>query len=373
MRILMLTEYLPASEEGEITGGVEAYCHYVSQHLRNDHEVILIGRRTDGSVWDDASLSSLPGRLLFLVRALLRGLRDPGDVVVGTTYVVHPIAWLIAKLRRRPVVFWYPDVLIGTWRGGQFGRLAGIVGEVVERILLRLPVDRFIAISESTRAKLVAAGVPPERTVVIPCGFERSLVDEVADAVTEHPGRVTVVGRLVPYKRVDVAIRAVARVRSTIPEVELVVIGQGPERQRLESLAQELGVVDRVHLRGFVDRHDDVLTAIAESSAFVSASEIEGFGIVVVEAMGLGVPYAVTDIPAFREVTAGGVGGRLFAQGDDAALARCLVELLTPGPERAAMRAAGREHAAGYEWGAVARDTAVALEALVSDPATKRQ
>jgi glycosyltransferase involved in cell wall biosynthesis len=372
MRILLLTEYLPASDDGEITGGVEAYCHYVGQHLAREHEVVLIGRRTDGSIWDDASLRSLPGRLLFLARALLTGLRDPGDVVVGTTYVVHPIAWLVAKLRRRPVVFWYPDVLIGTWRGGQFGRVAGIVGETVERILLRLPVDRFIAISESTKAKLVAAGVPSDRIVVIPCGFEPSLVQEVAGSTSEHPARVTVVGRLVPYKRVDVVVRAVARVCETHPDVELVVVGQGPERVRLEALARQLGIGHRVHLRGFVDRHDDVLGAIAESSVFVSASEIEGFGIVVVEAMALGVPYAVTDIPAFREVTSGGVGGRLFPAGDDAALAERLGELLTPGPERAALRAAGRDHAAAYAWSAVASDTAEALATLVPHRTERR-
>jgi glycosyltransferase involved in cell wall biosynthesis len=365
MRILLLTEYLPASADGEITGGVEAYCHYVSEHLAGEHEVLLVGRRTDGSVWDDASLRSLPGRLLFLARALLAGLRDPGDVVMGTTYVVHPIAWLIGKLRRRPVVFWYPDVLIGTWQSGGFGRVAGLVGDIVERILLRLPVDRFIAISESTRAKLVAAGVPPERTTVVPCGFEPSLVDEVAARSREHPARVTVVGRLVPYKRVDVVIRAIALVEEANPDVELVVIGQGPERANLEALAGELGLRDRVELRGFVDRHADVLAAIGESSVFVSASEIEGFGIALVEALALGIPYAASDIPAFREVTAGGVGGRLFPAGDVEALATCITELLEPGPGRDAVRAAGRQHAARYHWSEVAHSTAEALGELV--------
>lgn len=364
MRILLITEYLPATEQAEITGGVEAYAHYVGGHLRRDHEVTILSRPTDGTVWDDASLRSIPGRLWYLLRATVQGLRTPADVVIGTTYVVHPVAWLVGKLRRRPVVFWYPDVLIGTWRNGQFGTAAGIVGEVAERIIVRLPVDRYLAISESTKAKLVANGVESERVTVIPCGFDQATVD----AVVPEPGgehRLTVVGRLVPYKRVDLAVRALHLLRDERPDLRLVVIGQGPEREPLEALATELGVADRVELRGFVARHLDVLGTIAGSAAFVSASEIEGFGIVVAEAMALGTPYAVSDIPAHREVTDGGRGGGLFPPGDAEALAECLLRVTDPAT-RAALAAESAEVAARYRWDAIAQTTATELAAVVA-------
>lgn len=366
MRILLVTEFLPASDDGEITGGVEAYCHYVSGHLRGDNEVILLGRRTDGSVWEDARLGSLPGRLLFLLRTLVGGLRDPGDVVVSTTYVVHPVAWLIGKLRRRPVVFWYPDVLLGTWRSGQFGTAAGIVGELVERVLLKLPVARYIAISDSTREKLVVAGVPAERVVVIPCGFETSMVEDVAVPADDAPAaRVVVVSRLVGYKHVDVVVRAFGRLHADHADVELLVIGQGPERPALEALTRQLGIADRVQFRGFVERHADVLQTVAASDVFASASQVEGFGIVLVEAMALGVPYVATDIPAHREVTGGGVGGRLVPVGDDAAFAGALVELLESAQVREGLGSAGREHSGRYRWSAVAEQTAAVLQSIV--------
>ncbi|MDP1819353.1 MAG: glycosyltransferase [Acidimicrobiales bacterium] len=365
MRILLVTEYLPASDRAEITGGVEAYAHYVGGHLRTRHEIEVLSRPTDGSVWDEASLASIPGRLLFLLRALLRGLRAPGDVVIGTTYVVHPIAWLVAKLRRRPVVFWYPDVLLGSWRNGQFGKVAGMVGEIAERIVLRLPVDHYIAISQSTADKLAAHGVDSAKVSVVPCGFEPSVVGAVVpEPGAAHP-RIVVVGRLVPYKRVDVVVRALARLATDRPDLRLLVIGQGPERDRLQALATELGVADRTELRGFVARHSDVLGAVAASSAFVSASEIEGFGIVVVEAMALGVPYVVSDIPAYREVTAGGVGGSLFPPGDDEALAAHLRALLDDRSPSGLLAESGREHAERYEWGSVADATADVLADVV--------
>ena len=303
-----------------------------------------MSRTTSGEVWEAATVASLPARLRYLARAMRTGLRADFDVVMGTTYVVHPLAWLVGLIRRKPVVFWYADVLIGTWLKGGFGRVEGLLGEVAERVILRLPVARYIAISDSTAAKLVARGVCPDRVTVIPCGIDPDTIAAVVPEKTERR-RLTVVGRLVPYKRVDVVVRAVARLRSAVPDLELVVIGQGPELDRLRALAAELGVDDIVECRGFVESHADVLAAVAASQAFVSASEIEGFGIVVVEAMALGVPYAISDIPAFREVTVGGRGGALFPAGDDEALAEVLRPLLDGGAGRADLVAEGRDAA----------------------------
>ncbi|MGE3620332.1 MAG: glycosyltransferase [Acidimicrobiia bacterium] len=367
MKILILTEYLPASEQGEITGGVEAYCHYVGALLGRDHEVEVVARRSDGSVWEHATLTSLPRRIGFLARATWHGLRSDADVVVGTTYVVDPIAWLVARLRRRPVVFWYPDVLLGTWRSGQFGWAAGWVGELAERLLLRLPVDRFIAISQSTAGKLRDAGIPDERIAVVPCGFDPDVVASVHPEPS--PGRrLCVVGRLVRYKRVDVVVRALARLAADRPDLSLVVVGQGPETDHLRALATELGVAERVELRGFVERHVDVLAALAGSTAFVSASEIEGFGIAVVEAMALGTPCVVSDIPAFREVTGQGAGADLFPPGDDAALAEVLAPLLDDADRRDKAAEAGVRQAAQYHWSEVATATAAELATTLPPP-----
>ena len=125
------------------------------------------------------------------------------------------------------------------------------------------------------------------------------------------------------------------------PTVRLLVIGQGPERQRLERLAKELGVADRVDFRrvrrsprrgAFHRRRGRGVTC--------SASEVEGFGIALVEAMALGVPYVVSDIPAFREVSGGGIGGALAAPGDPSAFAAALQRLLDR-PEHRCRRPAG--------------------------------
>ncbi len=370
MQILVVTEFLPSSDRGEITGGVEAYCHYVGRELEREHDVTFIADRTDGERWDHASLGSIPRRLLFLVKALVQGLRTDADLVMGTNYVVHPVAWLIGVLRRRPVVFWYPDVLIGQWRNGQFGRVSGIIGELSERLILRLPVARYIAISQSTADKLVAHGIAPERIDVIPCGYDDAVVAAVGTPAPLPRPRVVVVGRLVPYKRVDLVLAAIGRLQDRCPDLDLLVIGRGPEQDRLEAQARALGIADRVHLAGHLPSHVDVLREVAASTVFVSASEIEGFGIVVVEAAALGCPIVVSDIEVFREVTSDGTGGLLFRTGDADDLADQIERLVNDAGLRTASAAAGRAHAARYRWSEIAQQTADTLQDVVR-PSTR--
>ena len=82
---------------------------------------------------------------------------------------------------------------------------------------------------------------------------------------------------------------------------------------------------------GFVPSHDDVMKEIASSTVFVSASEIEGFGITVIEAAAVDVPFVITDMPVFRETTRNGIGGLLFRKGDATDLAEQIDRTLTGG------------------------------------------
>lgn len=374
MRILFVSELVPASEQAEITGGVEARLHYVTRHLaaRPDVEVDVLADRTDGTRWDAASLRSLPRRVALLARLLAQGLRRPCDVVEASNLVVYPLGWLLGLLKRRPVVFWYPDVLLGSWRGGRFGR-AGVLGELAERLVLKLPVARYVAISASTKAKLVAAGVPAARIDVVGCGYEPELVDRVLAAAGRGAGRaagraisLVVVSRLVAYKRVDLVIRALARLAPSHPDLVLDVVGQGPERAALEALAARLGLAERVRFHGFVAAHADVLAIVAKARVFVSMSEIEGFGIVVVEAMALGVPFVVSDIDVFREVTAAGRGGIVVPRSDEAALARAVAVLVEDDDRHAAAREAGQAQARRYTWAAIAEQTEAVFASVMA-------
>ncbi|WP_439591747.1 glycosyltransferase [Microbacterium sp.] len=139
-------------------------------------------------------------------------------------------------------------------------------------------------------------------------------------------GRVVMLNRLAPGKRIDHAVRAFATVVEAVPDATLDVYGDGPERARLQSLIDELGLGAHVVLRG---RTDEPGRALREAMAFLSTSAYEGQGLSIVEALADGCPvvsYAAPYGP--RELLARG-GGVLVPDGDVQALAEALVRVLT--------------------------------------------
>lgn len=112
--------------------------------------------------------------------------------------------------------------------------------------------------------------------------------------IGERSPHIAVVNRLVKQKRVDNIICAFARLSSLYPEYELDILGDGPEKERLMQLAQQLSVNDRVHFHG---RVDNVLDIIREMQLFVLASDFEGMPNTLIEAMCMGLACISTDCP----------------------------------------------------------------------------
>ena len=143
----------------------------------------------------------------------------------------------------------------------------------------------------------------------------------------EAPLRVLYVGRLSPEKGVDVLLRAWSLLLHPSPS-SLTIVGDGPERPALESLAAIHGISGRVEFAGALSR-TAARAAIASASLLVLPSICyETFGLAILEAASLGVPSIVTAIGGQAALVQDGVTGRHVAPGDPAALATALRELL---------------------------------------------
>ncbi len=136
------------------------------------------------------------------------------------------------------------------------------------------------------------------------------------------------IARLSPNKRVGDLIQAVAVVKKQIPDVNCIVIGDGDEREKLQSMIENLQLSDSVKLLGRIDKNEDVWKKLKSSHIFCLPSALEGFGIVILEAMACGIPYVCSDIPPLKEVTNNGQGGLLFKVGDSKDLAEKMLSLL---------------------------------------------
>jgi glycosyltransferase involved in cell wall biosynthesis len=149
-------------------------------------------------------------------------------------------------------------------------------------------------------------------------------------------------GRLAPAKDFSTLLRAFARVRSIRP-ANLVILGEGGRRPRIEDLVRELGLEDAVALPGFVY---NPFAWMSRAALFVLSSAWEGSPGVLVEAMACGCPIVSTDCPSGpAEILAGGSYGRLVPVGDDEALADAILEALEVPVDRGELRSRAREFA----------------------------
>jgi glycosyltransferase involved in cell wall biosynthesis len=191
-------------------------------------------------------------------------------------------------------------------------------------------------------------GLNRKRITVIYNPAYRSETYSAAEiAATAHPwtrdgnGPVIIAaGRLVEQKDFATLIRALATVRQT-PPVRAVIFGDGPMRGELEALIGELGLSDRVALPGFVP---DINPSIVASGFFVMSSAWEGFGNVLIEALGSGASIVTTDCPdGPREIVADGRFGTLVPVGDAAAMASAIDTMIREPAPREHQIARARE------------------------------
>ncbi|MBA8816717.1 poly(glycerol-phosphate) alpha-glucosyltransferase [Microbacterium halimionae] len=182
-------------------------------------------------------------------------------------------------------------------------------------------------------------------------GIRSFVVPHPAPAVTAPvepvPGRIVMLNSLIPRKRIDHALRALARVRAEVPHAHLEVYGAGGSQDELAALAVELGVDDAVTWHGHSSHPEE---AWAGADLFLFTSENEGQGLVLLEALAHGVPVVAYDAPYGPADALSDGGGILVPSGDLNALAEALRSVLGRRELRAelsslAQRAASRRDA----------------------------
>lgn len=349
MRLLMVSDYF----HPYLLGGGERRMYELARRLARRHEVHVVTRRLGNTpayerhqgihihrVFTPSrrpALESFVDGLFFMLAAFVKVLRL-GEFDWYASHQFFPLvpAWVAAVIRGTPMDATIHDVYAGGWIE-RYG-LRGSLMALFERVTLKLPYDRVTTVSVPTREKLLASGVPSGRIEIIPNGVDLEAFDGVEVEKSERP-RVIYVGRLINYKHVDDLLRAFAGLDL---DAELLVVGDGPERRRLERLAKELGLGDRVTFTGFVDERRK-LELLKSSWVLVLPSSTEGFGIVVVEAWASRTAVVVSDISALRALVREGENGLIFKLGDIEGLRERLERVLRDEELREGLSKAGYE------------------------------
>lgn len=235
---------------------------------------------------------------------------------------------------------------------------------------------RILATCADEVSELVAMGLPRDRISVVPCGVDTERFSPVRSSARapSAPRRLLAVGRLVPRKGFDRAIRALA----DIPDAELLIAGgpeapllfADPEADRLRKVASDQGVTERVRMLGCVPQAA-MPQLMSSADLVLSLPRYEPFGIVPIEAMACGTPVIATAVGGHLDTVADGVTGTLVpaAADDGHDLAETIRSLLDDPVLRARYGSAGRAHAlARYSWDEVADGVARIYAELNSAP-----
>jgi L-malate glycosyltransferase len=236
---------------------------------------------------------SIKEAVYFAFKVLSPLCKEKYDIVDCQEFPHFPCfsAKLACILYKQPLVItWYE--FWGNYWYEYIGRVKGSIGRLVELIVTKLP-DKIIPISNMINSDLRRAGVPEKRLKTVFNGVD---VEGIRNAtVTHEESDIIFAGRLVEHKNVDMLIKAIDLLRQRIPSVKCVIIGDGPEKNRLENLATELNVKENVSFLGFLAEDKDVIGYIKSSKIFVLPSKREGLPNTILEANSCGIPVIIVN------------------------------------------------------------------------------
>jgi glycosyltransferase involved in cell wall biosynthesis len=259
---------------------------------------------------------------------------------------------IYGRMRGVPVVTTVHSFLAQDYRSAEAAQTALLLDGAT------LPLSRFlIAVSSAIAQDLLERGALPGSVTVVPNGIAEPPAADLQTLPRIVPGRplLCIAARLHPAKGIDVALRAMP----LLPQAHLAIMGEGPERGALETLARQLGCAERVHFLGY---RSDLGSIVAGADLMLIPSRAEGFGLAAVEGMAQGVPVVASRVGALPEVVAD--GGILFRSEDPTALAQAVHEALA---RRQGLSTAARAQAERYALDETVRRTRLVLQRAMGD------
>ena len=324
--------------------------------VRNGYRVSRRGNRY--LVFPRAAVAELTGRL------------GPTDAVIE---IWNGVPFLSPWWWHGPTSVWLHHVHGPMWQQSLPGPVASLGNLLEERLAppwyRRVPV---VTLSQSSKDELVdELGFDRGHVTVIPPGIDPSFspLDPADPGVGRSPTPLAVaVGRLTPVKDFCRLVRVMARVRDRVPDLELVIVGEGYERAAIEAQVAAVGGQDWVRLPGRIS-DEELLSLYRRAWLAVSASTREGWGMTLTEAAACGTPAVATDIAGHADAIDDGRSGLLGRSDDE--LVELATRVLTDPTTRSALRAGALERAGELTWEACAlanfrvlADDAAALAAV---------
>jgi glycosyltransferase involved in cell wall biosynthesis len=296
---------------------------------------------------------TLKNSLQFATLALLRLLFKKSDIThCNQSPLLHCISGKIASWGRNPLVITWHEVWGDYWH--EYLGKTGYFGKILERTVVRIP-NKVIAVSNLTKQKLVSIGVKEENISLIQNGVDVATIQKSTESKRDYD--VVFVGRLIRSKNVDFLIKAISKVQKHLPKINCLIIGDGPERFRLEHLVQKLRIQENIEFTGELET-DELYSMMKSAKIFVSCSTMEGFGVAFLEANACGLPTigVLSPSSAVNEIVLDGENGVLTDLSVEK-ISEEILFLLRNEDVRRRMSERGKKIIKKYSWDNVAKKT----------------
>lgn len=291
----------------------------VAARIRPDVEIVELGKAVEGNDY------RIPFRLARILRSRKIDIAQSHDwgTLLETVTAAALAGTIAIHMAHGPTIHYSST--------DRWGPLKKTIRRKMER-LASMKLHRAIAVSEIVRRELVEdIGIPVGKVVLIRNGIDLTPVplgDLAAKrmqlGLSADDILLLAVGRLAEIKNYPLLLEALAGAVQQAPALKLAMVGDGPERAKLESLVPRFGLSGRVH---FLGERKDVRDWLALGHVFVLPSVYEGISIALLEAMAASLPVVVTRVGGNPEVVVDGENGFLVESGDAAGLAHALVAL----------------------------------------------
>ncbi len=325
MNILMMTNtYTP------IVGGLERSVRdFSEEYRRRGHRVLIVAPEFDGMPERERDVLRIPAIQKFngsdfsvklpVPRILTKALMEfqPDLIHAHHPFLIGNTALRLAHTRELPLVFTHHTLF------EQYTHYLPIDTPAIERFVVELSTgyanlcDQVFAPSHSV-AKLLEERDVTTPIAVVPTGVDvqrfasgRRVEGRTALRIGRNALVVGHVGRLAPEKNLGFLARAMARFLTSEPAARCLVVGQGPSEDEIRQVFAEAGVADRLVMPGVL-KGQDLIDAYHAMDLFAFASQSETQGLVVAEAMAVGIPVVAVDAPGVRDVVRNGWNGRLL-------------------------------------------------------------
>jgi len=297
-----------------VKGGVEKRVWELATRLtRRGHDVHLFGMK----FWDGEDILIREGVFLHGVcpaqKLYFGGRRSIWQALYFSIHLISPLlkekfdiidcqqfpyfscfsAKFFSKFKKIPLVITWHEVWGDYWY--EYHGWKGFVGKTTERLVARLTTEN-IAVSKTTAKNLNNLGIR-HKIKIIPNGIDLIRLRSISPSPESWD--IIFVGRLIKEKHADLLIYAVKLLQHKNPDIRVVIIGQGPEYDKINNLINDKeNFFIPLHTCGFFRNHDDLIAQLKSSKVFVLPSTREGFGIIALEALACGLPVVTIDHPA---------------------------------------------------------------------------